>query len=283
MRLARTLDDRWGLVGGETFVDVTASMQQMGVDASAPTGDLYRRLAEISPQLQKAAASGGPLPLKEMALRSPVERPGKIVAAPVNYRKHLDEARADEAISFGNPVAEIKEVGLFLKASSSLIGPGESIRLRHLDRRNDHEIELAVVIGKTADRVSREQALEYVAGYCIGLDITLRGKEDRSFRKSIDTYSVLGPWLVTPDEIGDPAELAISLSVNGNQRQRADVADLVLSVPDLIEFASSFYTLYPGDVIMTGTPEGVGPIVPGDLIEAGITRIGTMRVAVAAA
>jgi len=151
------------------------------------------------------------------------------------------------------------------------------------ERRTDHEVELAVVIGHVADRVPRSEALRYVAGYTIGLDITLRGPEERSLRKSIDTYCVLGPWLVTADEVPDPSALALELRVNGEVRQAARTRDLIIDVPGLIELASSFYTLAPGDVLLTGTPEGVGPIVPGDRLTATIDGIGTMEVAVSAA
>jgi 2-keto-4-pentenoate hydratase/2-oxohepta-3-ene-1,7-dioic acid hydratase in catechol pathway len=147
----------------------------------------------------------------------------------------------------------------------------------------DYEGELAVVIGKRARHVRKEQALDYVAGYTIGLDITIRGTEDRSFRKSVDTHSVLGPWLVTADEIPNPGQLDLQIAVNGEQRQKSNTSRLILSVPELIELASSFYTLYPGDVIFTGTPEGVSPIEAGDEIVATIEKIGTMRVGVRAA
>jgi 2-keto-4-pentenoate hydratase/2-oxohepta-3-ene-1,7-dioic acid hydratase in catechol pathway len=171
---------------------------------------------------------------------------------------------------------------LFLKATSSLIGAGDGIELIHLDRRNDHEIELAVIIGKPARNVSGRDALNYVAGYCIGLDITIRGPEERSFRKSPDTYTVLGPWLVTADELKDPSRLAFTIAVNDEVRQDANTDDLVLSVRELIELASSFYTLHPGDVILTGTPQGVGRVLPGDVLRARMDRIGEMRVDVRA-
>ena len=150
-------------------------------------------------------------------------------------------------------------MGLFLKATSSVIGPSEAIMIRHPDRRTDHEIELAVVIGKKADRVECAPAFDYVAGYCIGLDITVRGPEERSLRKSIDTYTVLGPWLVTADELDDPSQLSLKLSVNGQVRQNANTRDLIIDVPGLIAFATRFYTLMPGDVLLTGTPEGGRP------------------------
>ena len=174
-------------------------------------------------------------------------------------------------------------MGLFLKASSSLVGPGEGIALRKLDRRNDHEVELAVVIGKRANNVAASEALKYVAGYAIGLDVTIRGPEERSLRKSADSYAVLGPWLVTADEIPNPDDLDLKIAVNGEERQNSNTKYMILGVARLIEFASASYTLNPGDVVMTGTPEGVSPIQPGDTIVATIEKIGTMEVEVRAA
>src|SRR5438128_11872834 len=175
-------------------------------------------------------------------------------------------------------MAPIHSAGLFLKATSALVGPGEGIALRKTDRRNDHEVELAVVIGRTANEVAPGDGFKYVAGYAIGLDITIRGPEERSLRKSPDSYSVLGPWLVTRDEIADPGALSLRITVNGAVRQDAHTSDLILSVGELIEWGSAFYTLYPGDVILTGTPQGVGPVRPGDVMEASIERIGSMQV-----
>jgi 2,4-didehydro-3-deoxy-L-rhamnonate hydrolase len=163
-----------------------------------------------------------------------------------------------------------------------VVGPSEGIAVRHPDRRTDHEIELAVVIGTRADRVTKERALDHVAGYCIGFDITVRGPEERSLRKSIDGYTVLGPWLVTADEVPNPASLDLEFKVNGETRQRASTRDLIIPIPELIAFASSFYTLMPGDVLLTGTPEGVGPIEPGDVLDAAIAGIGRMQVRVRA-
>ena len=198
----------------------------------------------------------------------------------MNYQKHLDEVRGDQQLHHDNQIATIHKAGLFLKATSSLVGPGEGIALRHLDRRNDHEVELAVVIGKRADNVTSADALVYVAGYSIGLDITIRGPEERSLRKSPDTYCVLGPWLVTADEVPDPGALDLRVSVNGEVRQSSNTRYLVLGVPELIEFASSFYTLHPGDVIITGTPEGVSPIRPGMSSKQRSSALGTMHVEV---
>jgi 2-keto-4-pentenoate hydratase/2-oxohepta-3-ene-1,7-dioic acid hydratase in catechol pathway len=213
-------------------------------------------------------------------LLSPVANPGKIIAAPVNYTKHLQEALADKGIHHGNLVNEIRKAGMFLKATSALVGAGEGVKLVHTDRRNDHEVELALVIGSTAKNVAAERALDYIAGYCIGLDMTIRGPEERSLRKSPDSYCVLGPWIVTPEELGDPGALRLTLSVNGEPRQNAATSELILGVAELVAWGSSFYTLHPGDVLLTGTPQGVGPVKPGDVMAASIERIGSMQVLV---
>jgi 2-keto-4-pentenoate hydratase/2-oxohepta-3-ene-1,7-dioic acid hydratase in catechol pathway len=154
------------------------------------------------------------------------------------------------------------------------------VKLVHTDRRNDHEVELAVVIGKTAKNVQAAQASDFIAGFCIGLDMTIRGPEERSLRKSPDSYCVLGPWLVTRDEVPEPGNLAVSIRVNGEVKQDAHTSDLILSVAQLIEWGSAFYTLHPGDVLLTGTPQGVGPVRPGDVMLASIERIGSMQVKV---
>jgi 2-keto-4-pentenoate hydratase/2-oxohepta-3-ene-1,7-dioic acid hydratase in catechol pathway len=125
--------------------------------------------------------------------------------------------------------------------------------------------------------------LTYVAGYAVALDITPHGKELRSLRKSCDTYSVIGPWLVTADEIPDPTNLNLQLDVNGERRQDGNTRQMIRDVAGLIEYASSFYTLYPGDIFLSGTPAGVGPMRPGDALTASIEKIGTMHVKVRAA
>ncbi len=285
MRLCRFAPGRLGVVDGDSVRDVTAALDALPCYRyPLPCADVFiAHLEALAPRICELAASAPALPLAGLTLLSPVANPGKLVAAPVNYQKHLDEVRADPSLHHQAPIPVIQRAGLFLKATSSLAGPGEGIALRKLDRRNDHEVELACVIGRRASHVSRDRALEHVAGYTIGLDITIRGPEERSLRKSPDTYSILGPWLVTADEIDDPGQLGIRLSVNGSLRQNSNTSDLLLGIPELIEYASSFYTLAPGDVIFSGTPEGVGPIRPGDVITAAIDGIGTMEVRVRAA
>jgi 2-keto-4-pentenoate hydratase/2-oxohepta-3-ene-1,7-dioic acid hydratase in catechol pathway len=285
MKICRFDDDRLGLVQGGEVLDVSEALDALpAVRYPLPRHDpLIANLAAVRARIETLAPGARRRPVGEVKLLSPVANPGKIVAAPVNYARHLQEARADPEIHHQNQVAEIQRVGLFLKATSALVGPGEGVALRKLDRRNDHEVELAVVIGTKADRVPRERAMACIAGYAIGLDMTIRGPEERSLRKSVDSYAVLGPWLVTADELADPAKLAISLAVGGETRQRANTRNLILGIAELIEFASAFYSLEPGDVLLTGTPEGVGPVRPGDVMLAAIEGIGEMRVAVRAA
>lgn len=285
MRLCRFNNDRFGLVSRDTVLDVTPAMS--GLQARRypfPEHDvLIESLPALRGAIETVAKTAPARALKDVSLLSPVANPGKVIAAPVNYLKHLAEAHADPEIHHQNEIHEIQRVGLFLKATSSVAGPGAPLVIRHPDRRTDHEIELAAVIGRRADRVTKQDALSHVAGYCIGFDITVRGPEERSLRKSADGYTVLGPWLVTADEIPNPSGLELHLAVNGETRQKANTKDLVIDVPSLIEWASSYYTLMPGDVILTGTPEGVGPIAPGDVLDATIETIGSMRVQVAKA
>lgn len=287
MRLCRFGNNQLGVVEDSGVRDVTEALDCLPSSRwPFPLGDLFvQHLTEVVRRVKALRANAPSVPLEKVKLQSPVANPSKIIAAPVNYQKHLDEVKGDKQLH-QNKTAHtitIQQAGLFLKANSSLVGPGEGIALRHLERRNDHEVELAVVIGRQANNVSREDALAYVAGYAIGLDITIRGTEDRSFRKSPDSYTVLGPWLVTADEIPDPGKLDLSISVNGEVRQQSNTRYLILGAPELIELASSFYTLYPGDIISTGTPEGVSPIVPGDLIVATVEKVGSMQVQVRAA
>lgn len=285
MKICRFDDNRLGLVEGGEVLDVSGALAVLpALRYPVPPGDLLiAHLDEVAARARALAAKAPRKPLASVRLLSPVANPPKIIGAPVNYLKHQAEATADRSISFGREVKTIDEYGLFLKASTSLVGPGEGVALRFTDRRNDHEVELAVVVGKGGDRIPRARAMDHIAGYAIGLDMTVRGTEDRSQRKSIDSYSVLGPWLVTKDEIENPGNLNLSIAVNGEPRQASSTRFLIFDVPKLIEYASSFYTLHPGDVIMTGTPEGVGSVKPGDVMHCEVEGVGAMEVKVRAA
>ena len=282
MRFCRFNDDRLGVVRNDRVHDVTAVLEGLpALRWPTPAGDhFFNHFEALRPQMQALADATPGVPVSSVRLLSPVGNPGKIVAAPVNYQLHLDESRADTAINFGTQVKTIADYGVFLKATSSMIGASQAVVADWPERRIDHEIELALVIGKTGFRIPEAQALSYVAGYMIGLDMTIRGTEDRSFRKSLDTFTVFGPHVVTADEVADAGQLDFELKVNGQSRQSSNTRHLIWGVQKLIAYASKAYTLYPGDIIMTGTPEGVAPVVGGDTMHAWIEGIGEMTVAV---
>jgi 2-keto-4-pentenoate hydratase/2-oxohepta-3-ene-1,7-dioic acid hydratase in catechol pathway len=282
MKLCRFDDDRLGVVLGSDVIDVSAAAQLLPLSRwPLPFGDpLFGHLATLRPKIEGLLQTGARQPLSQVKLKSPVATPSKLMAAPVNYRAHQAEAIADPTINFGAEVKTVEDYGMFLKSSSGIVGPSEGVCLPTTERRMDHEVELAVVIGKPGFQISRQMAREYVAGYAIGLDMTIRGAEDRSWRKSFDSFAVLGPWVVTADEIPDPNALDVWLKVNGEVRQSSNTRSLIFDVDRLIEYASGAYTLYPGDVIMTGTPEGVGPVVPGDMMDCYVEGIGHMSVPV---
>lgn len=284
MKICRFNDDRLGVVEGDDVIDVTGALDVIPASGwPAPVGDaLIANLDAVRAKATDLMASGERHALGSVVLKSPVANPSKVIGAPVNYYAHQDEAIADQGVSFGQEIKTIDHYGLFLK-NPVLVGAGEGVDLHFTDRRNDHEVEVSLIIGKTAKNVSYESALDYVAAYSIGLDMTVRGTEERSLRKAIDSYSVLGPWLVTADEISDPDSLDFSIHVGDEERQNSNTGKLIFDCKKLIEYGSQFYTLYPGDVIMTGTPEGVGPVVPGDVMHCYCEGIGRMDVDVRAA
>jgi 2-keto-4-pentenoate hydratase/2-oxohepta-3-ene-1,7-dioic acid hydratase in catechol pathway len=283
MKLCLFNTNRIGVVVGEEVVDVTDAFSSLPKPGwPYPTSDwVIENFDEVRPEVEKLSGMGERVPLASVRLRAPVANPGKIIGAPINYKDHIAEANADAQINHGKTYTDLDKFGLFLKANSSLIGCAEEIEIPFPDRRTDHEVELAVVMGRKAKRVRRESALDYVFGYCIALDMTVRGAEFPTFRKSADTFSVLGPWIVTKEEIADPNALDLSIRINGEVKQASNTKYLIFNVHRLIEYASSMYTLYPGDVIMTGTPAGVGPVAQGDLLEASISGLGSMSVRVA--
>jgi 2,4-didehydro-3-deoxy-L-rhamnonate hydrolase len=289
MKLCRYDDDRLGVVRGDLVHDVTSAQTEIRNAAPyAMKGDaVVASLPQWRERLERLADKAPGKSLAQVELLAPVARPTKLSCAPTNYQAHINEMTAAAAQPGSQVVTtqsiKIGEAGMFLKANSALVGPSEGIAIRFPDRRNDHEAEIVMVIGKAGSDIPRERALDYVAGYCLGLDMTVRGREDRSFRKSIDGYAALGPWMVTADEIADPDALPISLTVNGETRQDSNSKMLIYDCRRLIEFASSFYTLYPGDLIYTGTPEGVGPVKPGDVIVCRSSPVlGELRITVRA-
>lgn len=255
-----------GPVGMETQTTIAGMLETGGFDR--------RRLAAILKFVDGTGLKESVLVPREAVLRAPLMRPRKIVALGLNYVLHAKEG------SFDVPTEPV----LFVKVGSSVIGPGEVIRIPRNLGRMDHEVELAVVIGKRATEVSRRAAFRYVAGYTIVNDVSARSLQTRDLEKrhpwfrtkSFDTFTPMGPWIVTADEIPPPVRLNLECRVNGRLRQKANSRDLVFDIPTVIEFITRYITLDPGDVVSTGTPDGIGPIRHGDTVTCAIQKIGKL-------
>lgn len=285
------LDDspRPGAVLDELVVDLA-----LASDGRLPGS--MRALLEMGPpaletvQRLLSQLAGQPLeaplahPLSSVRLLAPIPDPSKIIAIGLNYMDHCREQNIDPP-----PLPLI-----FAKFPSSVIGPGQAISWDpNLTQKVDFEAELAVVIGRTARRVPAAEALSYVAGYTICNDVSARdlqfGDKQWVRGKSLDTFCPLGPYLLTADEVGDPQQLTIRSTLNGQIFQASNTSEMIFNIPTLIEFASQAFTLNPGDVIATGTPAGVGvfrnpPVFlkPGDTVSIEIEKLGTLTNPVAA-
>jgi 2-keto-4-pentenoate hydratase/2-oxohepta-3-ene-1,7-dioic acid hydratase in catechol pathway len=259
------------------------------VDANGKIRSLHKKIKDLTPdvlapaslaKLRKFRPESLPLVPGKPRLGVPLTGVGKIVAVGLNYSDHAKEAG----------VAVPPEPVLFMKAITSLNGPNDKVKLPRDSVKGDWEIELGIVIGRKAQYVSEEDALRYVAGFCIVNDVS-----EREFQlekagqwtkgKSADTFCPVGPWLVTTDEIKDPQNLKMKLTVNGETRQNGSTATMIFGVKFLVSYISRFMTLMPGDVIPTGTPPGVGlgmkptPVFlkPGDVMELTIDGLGSQR------
>ncbi len=284
MKFCRFNDNRIGVVRDGKVYDVTAALDILpAVRYPYPMGDaLIANLDRLRPRMEELAGKTDGIPAGQVRFLSPIANPTKIIGVPQNYEEHALEATADVGISQGKPRRQMEDQGLFLKANSALVGPSEGVAVRFPERRTDHEAELGMIIGRQCTDVSYEDAMSYVAGFAIAMDMVVRGPEDRSFRKSVDTYAVLGPWMVTADEIPDPGNLNFFLSVDGEVRQKNNTSNLILDLPGQIVWASKFYSLYPGDIIMSGTCAGVNRVGPGDVMHLEFDGIGAMDVPVRA-
>ncbi len=295
MRLAhyeRNGVTRVGLVESGSVFDVEDAARKLGlpmrdealtIDTLLADGSLesLQRVKERIPQ----ATSG--LPVEAVKLHSPILNPEKILLVAVNYASHSKEQNAKPPT----------EPYLFTKFRNSLIGPGDAILIPKVSKRVDWEVELSVIIGRAGKYVTKKDAMSYVAGYSISNDISFRDfqfatklPDGRTMLglnwvkgKGLDSSFPLGPWLVTKDDVEDPHNLNIALSVNGETKQRSNTNDMVFTIDSLIEYISAGITLKPGDIISTGTPEGVAAFTggrylkDGDVVEATIDRIGTLR------
>ncbi|GAB3365338.1 fumarylacetoacetate hydrolase family protein [Modestobacter lapidis] len=276
-----------GSAEGASVVDVTGALP-WAHDPDPVTAGWWRALCRdfelLRPVLEKAVAEGPAVSLGEVSLRAPVLSPSKIVAAASNYGEHVAEMHGVQERTLGRVEAWMMEFDVFLKAPSSIVGPGAAVVLPdEVVARGfevHHESELVIVIGAGGRDIPLESAMEHVLGFTAGLDITVRSPADRSKRKSYDSFSPLGPWIVTRDEAGDGGDLDILLTSGGQVRQSVNTADLLTPVPQIVAYASSIMTLNPGDVLFTGAPPGVGPITAGETLEMTISRIGAMTVTV---
>ena len=257
------------------------------IDADGQIRDLSAQVGDIDPRTIGRLGdldANGPLVADEPRLGPPVAGIGKIVCIGKNYADHAAETGS-------KPPAEPM---IFMKATSALAGPTDTIVIPKGSRSTDWEIELAVVIGRTARHVPEARALDHVAGYTIMNDLSERDWQwHRSGQytkgKSCDGFAPLGPWLVTPDEVGEPQDLRLRLAVNGETRQDGTTRDMIFGVRMLISYLSGFFTLHPGDVIATGTPAGVGAgmdppqfLAPGDRLTLEIDRLGQQQMTVVA-
>ncbi|MHB1001533.1 MAG: fumarylacetoacetate hydrolase family protein [Armatimonadota bacterium] len=206
---------------------------------------------------------------------APISNPSKILALGRNYVAHAKE--------LGNYVPT--EPVFFSKLPSSVIGPDDPVVYKKFLTRVDPEIELAVIIGREGANIPESDVWSYIAGYTIVNDVTARDLQAEDFKvaspwtrsKGIDTFCPTGPVITLPDEIHDPVELDLELKVNGEVRQKSDTREFLFSIPRAVSYISQYHTLYPGDIIPTGTPEGIAPVLPGDVMECYVEKIGVLR------
>jgi 2-keto-4-pentenoate hydratase/2-oxohepta-3-ene-1,7-dioic acid hydratase in catechol pathway len=283
VKLCRFNDDRLGVIEGDEVLDVSAALEVLpAVRWPYPAGDaICTHWATIRPAIEAATPRADRHDLAAVALRSPVANPGKIIGIARN-RKSLEAENLNFGTISANTRKDSDPIFMFIKANSALAGSSDGVQLRFTDRRNDPEAELTIVIGTGGTDIAYDDALDHVLGYTIGIDMTLRGKESQSSRKSIDSYALIGPCVATLDEIPDPDSLGFSLSINGAEIQRSNTSELAFDIRSLIAHASTFYTLLPGDIIMAGTPVGFEPVHAGDTMDVDFEGIGSMRIAITA-
>ncbi len=286
-------DARLGLLLGERVFDAAEASSGTLPDemlafierGDAALDEARGLIAKLEPG-SKALASVS-RPLAETRLLAPVPKPRRnLVCVGLNYADHAAESRVTEGLP-EHPV-------YFTKPPSTVIGPEAAIPWHgHVSKRIDWEVELVAVVGKAGRDIPEERALDHVFGYTVGNDVTARDLQARHQQwykgKGLDGFCPLGPWIVTADELGDPQDVRLSLRVNGETKQDARTSDMVFSVAKLIAVWSLGMTLEPGDLLMTGTPSGVGfarkppeYLQPGDVVEAEIDAIGVLRNTVAA-
>ncbi|MHB8619440.1 MAG: fumarylacetoacetate hydrolase family protein [Chloroflexota bacterium] len=293
MRVVVFDDQRIGVLKDGGVVDVSSLIPGWQPGDVHGMSRLIAAGEDARARVEAAATQGRERPLDQVRLRAPVPAPTHLLAAPVNFGDHRDEMRQQGYIKPGTGPGGTGEtadtLGFFMKAAGSISGPGDGIELPvkdYPDRRFDHEGEIAFVVGREAKGVSPENALDFVFGYTILVDVTLRGTpertEERVQRKSFATFSPMGPCITTADEIADFRQLSVKLWLNGELKQDARASDMIVDIPNLLSRASHVMPLRPGDVYTTGSPPGVGRIVPGDTVLVRCDAIGGMTLRVKA-
>ena len=262
-----------GLVTGETIVPLSRTApglpaEMIGLIAAWPQVEREVRAIE--------AAAAGALPLDQVRLLAPIRRPGKIMAIGLNYADHIAES------NLGTPEHQV----WFSKAATAANGPFDPIDVPKVSQALDYEAEMVAVVGAGGRHIAKADAPGAVFGYCVGNDATERAWQHRTpqwvIGKSFDTHAPFGPWITTADEIADPHALAIRCQVNGETRQTGRLSDMIWDPAGILAKASELWSLHPGDLIFTGTPEGVGPVVPGDRVEARIDGLAPLSFTVKA-
>jgi len=277
MKLARfRLADgavRLGRVDGDHVVDLTGVA---GIGSSLR--EILPDLAALRPAIE--AADGASHTLADVVLEAPIDAPQKYLGIGMNYAEH-----AQEAAAAGIPIPSSQL--WFNKQVSCIVGPHDDIVKPRISDQLDYEIELGVVIGRAAKNVSRDDARSFIAGYLVANDVSVRDwLQQRSptftLGKSFDTHGPIGPWLTTDDEIADPLDLRMTLTVNGEVRQDWRTDDMIYDIYDQIAYLSQVFTLLPGDILATGTPAGIGAptqnwLKPGDVVRAEIEGLGALE------
>ena len=287
MKLCQYDEHQAGAVRGERVFPVGAALVAAGHLRQGYTmQEVIEALANRPQALQCAGEALGEnksFPLGSVRLLAPIENPPSIWAAAANYRAHAAEMLAASGGPDRSRLGKDELMAeFFLKPSSSIIGPGGTILLPKISKDVDYEAELCAVIGTRARRVSEAQALEHVFGYTICWDISQRdpwgrGRQNtRNIRKGFDTFTALGPWIVTRDELPEPQDVRIEVELDGRPAMTAHTGDMICGLRDHIRFLSNVLTLRPGDLITTGTPAGVAKLAPGDKLRGRIERIGEM-------
>ena len=285
MRLISFDRFRIGLLVADSVYDVSAVVDPRYHETRLAMSALIADFDRLRDAVERTAEQVEPLALADLRLLPPVPGPTHVFAAPLNYREHIDEMTGSDMVGDAYVAGTPSELGFFLKAPGSLVGASGAIELPDMpDREFHHEAELGVIIGRDARAVRRADGLDPVFGYTCLMDITMRNapgrSQERVMRKSFETFTPTGPVLVTRDEVPDPTNLGIELSVNGALRQKSDTSLMISSVADLVADASQVLTLAPGDVFATGTPSGVGPIAPGDVVQLTIEQVGVLTMPV---